>query len=167
MVVISGVRRSGKSSLLSIIKNRLQLQEPEFCYLNFDDERITADVTVLSDLYALHLKMYRTEPVFFFDEIQLVEGWEKFVNRMYEQGRKVYVTGSNAKLLSAKISTSLTGRTKVLELFPFSFAEYLLFAGRTYDMQQLSGRQLSLLKNDLKTSLTQGGFPHSRYQTIG
>ncbi|KAF0129000.1 MAG: hypothetical protein FD155_2825 [Bacteroidetes bacterium] len=159
VVVISGVRRCGKSSLLSIIKNRLELQESEFCYLNFDDERITAEIGVLSDLYAIHLELYRKEPVFFFDEIQLVDGWEKFVNRMYEQGRKVYVTGSNARLLSSEISTSLTGRTKVLELFPFSFAEFMRFSGRSYDMQKLSVRQLSLLKNDMNTYLSQGGFP--------
>ena len=159
IVVISGVRRCGKSSLLSIIKNRLGLKENEYCYLNFDDERITADVHILSDLYAIHLEIYRTEPVFFFDEIQLVDGWEKFVNRMYEQGRKLYVTGSNAKLLSSEISTSLTGRTRVLELFPFSFAEYIRFLGRNYNMEQLSVRQLSLLKNDMNTYLSQGGFP--------
>lgn len=159
VVVITGVRRCGKSSLLSIIKNRLGLKENEYCYLNFDDERVTADVHVLSDLYTNHLETYRTEPVFFFDEIQLVDGWEKFVNRMYEQGRKLYVTGSNAKLLSSEISTSLTGRTRVLELFPFSFAEYIRFLGRNYDMQQLSVRQISLLKNDLNTYLSRGGFP--------
>jgi uncharacterized protein len=159
IVVISGVRRCGKSSLLSIIKNCLGLQDSEFCYLNFDDERIVPDVSILSNLYALHLEIYRTEPVFFLDEIQLVDGWEKFVNRMYEQGRKVFVTGSNARLLSSEISTSLTGRTKVLELFPFSFSEYLRFIGHTYDFHKLSNRQLSLLKNDLNTYLFHGGFP--------
>lgn len=159
VVVITGVRRCGKSSLLSIIKNRLGLHESEFCYLNFDDERITAEVSVLSDLYAIHIELYRKEPVFFFDEIQLVDGWEKFVNRMYEQGRKVYVTGSNARLLSSEISTSLTGRTKVLELFPFSFAEFIRYSGQNYDIRKLSVRQLSLLKNDLNTYLSQGGFP--------
>lgn len=159
VVVISGVRRCGKSSLLSMIRNRLRLQESEFCYLNFDDERVVPHIGVLSELYALHLELYRKEPVLFFDEIQLVDGWEKFVNRMYEQGRKIFVTGSNARLLSSEISTSLTGRTKVLELYPFSFSEYLRYSGRSYDMQKLSVRQLSLLKNDLNTHLVQGGFP--------
>lgn len=159
VVVISGVRRGGKSSLLFLIQNRLKLKENEFCYLNFDDERIIPNITVLSDLYSIHLELYRTEPIFFFDEIQLVDGWEKFINRMYEQGRKVFVTGSNARLLSSEISTSLTGRTKVLELFPFSFKEYLQYFGRNYDLQKLSVRQIALLKNDLKTYIFQGGFP--------
>jgi predicted AAA+ superfamily ATPase len=125
VVVITGVRRCGKSSLLFLIKEALQLSESEYCYCNFDDERITAYPTLLNDIYTLHLEMYRTDPVFFFDEIQEVAGWEKFVNRMYEQCRKVFITGSNATMLSSEISSSLTGRNKVLELFPFSFSEYL------------------------------------------
>ena len=124
IVVISGVRRCGKSSLLSIIKNKLSLNEEDYCYFNFDDERIVADVNVMNDIYALHLELYKKEPVFFFDEIQVIKGWEKFVNRMYESGHKIFVTGSNAKLLSSEISTSLTGRNKVIDLFPFSFSEY-------------------------------------------
>ncbi len=159
VVVISGVRRCGKSSLLSIIRERMGLEEKDFCYLNLDDERITPDIRVLSDLYEIHLELYRTEPIFFFDELQLVYGWEKFANRMYEQGRKIFVTGSNARLLSSEISSSLTGRSKVLELYPFSFTEFLRFKGRTYTMQKLSTHQQSLLLNDLQTYLLQGGFP--------
>jgi uncharacterized protein len=132
VVVITGVRRCGKSSLMFLIKEALELRESEYCYCNFDDERIAPYPTLLNDIYALHLEMYRTEPVFFFDEIQEVPGWEKFVNRMYEQGRKVFVTGSNATLLSSEISSSLTGRNKVLELFPFSFLEYLRMEGKVY-----------------------------------
>jgi len=159
IIVISGVRRCGKSSLLSLIRNRLSLEEREFCYFNFDDERISPDISLFNDLYAIHIELYQTEPVFFFDEVQVIPGWEKFVNRMYEQQHKVYVTGSNARLLSSEIATTLTGRTKVLELFPFSFAEYLRFLNRHYDLDKLSVRQLSLLKADLNTYLIQGGFP--------
>ncbi len=159
IVVITGVRRCGKSSLMFLIKETLGLKESEFCYCNFDDERIATYPTLLNDIYALHLEMYRTEPIFFFDEIQEVQGWEKFVNRMYEQGRKVYVTGSNAKLLSSEISTSLTGRNKVLELMPFSFSEYLRVEGRAYEVERLSVKQRSLLLNDLNAYLETGGFP--------
>lgn len=159
VVVITGVRRCGKSSLMFLIKEALDLKENEFCYCNFDDERITACPTLLNDIYTLHLEMYRTEPVFFFDEIQEVPGWEKFVNRMYEQGRKVYLTGSNARLLSSEISTVLTGRNKVLELMPFSFSEYLRMERRVYQMNRLSAKQRSLLLNDLNAYLESGGFP--------
>jgi predicted AAA+ superfamily ATPase len=159
VVVISGVRRCGKSSLMFLIKEALDLGESEYCYCNFDDERITYYPTLLNDIYAIHVEMYREEPIFFFDEIQEVPGWEKFVNRMYEQGEKLFVTGSNATLLSSEISTSLTGRNKVLKLFPFSFSEYLRLKKRAYDIQRLSVKQRSLLMNDLDTYLTMGGFP--------
>lgn len=137
----------------------MALQPEDFCYCNFDDERIDTSVETLNDIYTLHLETYRREPVFFFDEIQLVSGWEKFINRMYEQGRKIFVTGSNAHLLSSEISTSLTGRNKVIQLWPFSFSEFLRFRERDYDLKQLSVKKRSLLMNDLKSYLDTGGFP--------
>lgn len=159
VVVITGVRRCGKSSLLFLIKEAMRLGESEFCYCNFDDERITVYPALLSDIYTLHLEMYRTEPVFFFDEIQEVTGWEKFVSRNYEQAHKVFVTGSNATLLSSEISSSLTGRNKVLELFPFSFSEFLRMEGKYYPIERLSVKQRSHLLNDLNAYLKTGGFP--------
>ena len=72
----------------------------KFCYFNFDDERIIADTTILEQLFNLHIEVYGKTPILFLDEIQNVDNWEKFVNRIYEQGIKVFVTGSNAKLLS-------------------------------------------------------------------
>ena len=159
VVVITGVRRCGKSSLLFLIKEALGLSESEYCYCNFDDERIASYPALLNDIYTLHLEMYRTEPVFFFDEIQEVTGWEKFVNRMYEQGRKIFITGSNATMLSSEISSSLTGRNKVLELFPFSFSEYLRMEDKSYITERLSVKQRALLLNDLNSYLETGGFP--------
>lgn len=159
VVVITGVRRCGKSSLLFLIKEALGLSESEYCYCNFDDERIAYYPALLNDIYTLHLEMYRTEPVFFFDEIQEVAGWEKFVNRMYEQGRKIFITGSNATMLSSEISSSLTGRNKVLELFPFSFSEYLRMEDKSYITERLSVKQRALLLNDLNSYLETGGFP--------
>jgi len=159
VVVITGVRRCGKSSLMFLIKEALDVTENEFCYCNFDDERLTPYPNLLNDIYTLHLEIYRTEPIFFFDEIQQVPGWEKFVNRMYEQNRKVFVTGSNSTLLSSEISTSLTGRNKVLELYPFSFSEYLRMEGKEYKMEQTSTKQRSFLLNDLHNYMETGGFP--------
>ncbi|MBN2766774.1 MAG: ATP-binding protein [Paludibacteraceae bacterium] len=159
VVVITGIRRCGKSSLLFLLKQALVLSESDYCYCNFDDERIVPYPNLLNDIYTLHIELYRNEPVFFFDEIQEVPGWEKFVNRMYEQGRKVFITGSNATMLSSEISSSLTGRSKVLELFPFSFSEYLRFEGKYYPPERLSVKQKSLLINDLSAYLESGGFP--------
>jgi predicted AAA+ superfamily ATPase len=121
VVIISGIRRCGKSTFLYLIKEKMNLNDAEYCYFNFDDERIIADISILEDIYNLHLEVYGKEPILFLDEIQNINNWEKFVNRMYEQGIKIFVTGSNAKLLSSEISTSLTGRNKLIELYPFSF----------------------------------------------
>jgi hypothetical protein len=159
VVIISGVRRCGKSSLLFLIREKMKLSESAFCYFNFDDERIIADVTVLDVLYNLHIEMYGKEPVFFLDEVQNIPQWEKFVNRMYEQGLKIFVTGSNAKLLSSEIATSLTGRNKVVQLFPFSFTEYLRFKEKTYVLDRLSSKSKALLLKDFNAYFESGGFP--------
>lgn len=159
VVIISGIRRCGKSSLLFLIKEKMNLKESEYCYFNFDDERITADVSILENIYSLHIEVYGTEPVLFLDEIQNIDNWEKFVNRMYEQGIKVFVTGSNAKLLSSEISTNLTGRNKLIELYPFSFSEYLRFIGNKYNLDRLTTKSKSLLLKDFNNYLETGGFP--------
>ena len=159
VVIISGIRRCGKSSLLFLIKEKMNLGEPDYCYFNFDDERIIADISILEHIYNLHIEVYGKEPVLFLDEIQNIDNWEKFVNRMYEQGIKVYVTGSNAKLLSSEISTSLTGRNKLIELYPFSFSEYLRFIGNSYNLERLTQTAKSLLLKDFNAYFETGGFP--------
>jgi predicted AAA+ superfamily ATPase len=159
VVIISGIRRCGKSSLLYLIKEKMNLKEPDYCYFNFDDERIIADISILENIYNLHIEVYGKEPVLFLDEIQNIDNWEKFVNRMYEQGIKVYVTGSNAKLLSSEISTSLTGRNKLIELYPFSFSEYLRFIGHSYNLERLAQTAKSLLLKDFNAYFETGGFP--------
>lgn len=159
VVIISGIRRCGKSSLLFLIKETMKLEEADYCYFNFDDERIITELTILENIYNLHLEVYGKEPVFFLDEIQNVANWEKFVNRMYEKGIKVFVTGSNAKLLSSEISTSLTGRNKLIELYPFSFSEYLRFLGKNYNLERITSTTKALLLKDLNQYMATGGFP--------
>lgn len=159
IVIISGIRRCGKSSLLFLIKEKMKLKEADYCYFNFDDERIITDISILENIYNLHIEIYGKEPVLFLDEIQNIDNWEKFVNRMYEQGVKVFVTGSNAKLLSSEISTSLTGRNKLIELFPFSFSEYLRFIGNSYNLNRLTSKEKALLLKDFNNYMEIGGFP--------
>lgn len=159
VVVISGIRRCGKSSLLYLIKQTLKLKEPDYCYFNFDDERAEFTTDLLDQIYQLHIELYKKEPVFFFDEIQNVNQWEKFVNRMYEKGLKLFVTGYNANLLSSEIANSLTGRNKLIELYPFSFSEYLRKIKKTYDLQKLSTKSRNLLKSDFNDYIQLGGFP--------
>ena len=159
VVIITGIRRSGKSSLMFLIKEKLGLTDSDYCYFNFDDERINNDVSILEDLYHLHLEVYGKEPVLFFDEIQNIGSWERFINRMYEQGIKIFISGSNAKLLSSEISSSLTGRNKLIELFPFSFSEYLRFNDSSHDTNRTSTKSKALLIKDFNRYMQLGGFP--------
>ncbi|MBS3771490.1 MAG: ATP-binding protein [Bacteroidales bacterium] len=159
IVIISGVRRCGKSSLLYLIKEEMKLNEEDYCYFNFDDERIIPDIQLLGKIYNLHLEIYGKTPVLFFDEIQNINGWEKFINRMYEQQIKIFVTGSNANLLSSEIATSLTGRNIILELYPFSFKEYLRLKEQEFNIERLSSGKKALLLKSFNHYFQTGGFP--------
>lgn len=131
--VLVGLRRAGKSYLMYQRIHQLLASGhhiEEICYFNFEDDRL--GVMALADLDTIKTvfeEMFDTRPVFFFDEIQVVEGWEKFARRLADQKYRVYVTGSNAKMLSSEIATTLGGRFLVKEVFPLSFAEYLSFVG--------------------------------------
>ncbi len=155
IVIISGIRRCGKSTLLQLINKELK---KDFLYFNFDDERV---VNFSSDdfnsLFELFLESNPKDFVFYFDEIQVIPGWEKFLNRMYEQGIKIFVTGSNAKLLSSEIATALTGRNIVVYLSPFSFKEFLRFRNIPSDFSSTS--KLASIKRAFKSYFLLGGFP--------
>lgn len=124
--VVIGVRRSGKSTICHKVLQELKVR---YAYVNFDDDRLanlqTENLnTVLSCVYQL----YGTDvPYLFLDEIQNVDGWYLFVNRLLRTHLHIFVTGSNAKLLSGELATHLTGRYNEIRLFPFSFAEYCAF----------------------------------------
>jgi predicted AAA+ superfamily ATPase len=122
--VVIGPRRAGKSYFLyDIIKNKLKLKEDEFLYINFE-EIIEEDVNI-SKLPFLHKEIYGNYPQYlFFDEIQSIENWEKHIYNLYESKRyKIFITGSNSKLLSKEIATQLRGRTYTIKIYPFSFDE--------------------------------------------
>lgn len=159
IVIISGIRRCGKSSLMYLIKEQMKLTDAEFCYFNFDDERILPDSSIFEDLYNLHIELHGKEPVLFLDEVQNIKLWEKFVNRMYENGVKIFVTGSNAKLLSSEISSSLTGRNKLIELYPFSFSEYIRYIQHYYNFEHITSKKRSLFIKDFNQYMELGGFP--------
>ena len=125
ITVISGIRRCGKSTLLFQLTQKFDT----YYYVNFDDERFF-DFTVadFQTLMILLKKRYQTKTIFL-DEIQNIPGWERFVRRLYDEGYKIFITGSNSKLLSSELATHLTGRYIKIELYPFSFTEYLKFKG--------------------------------------
>ena len=121
--IITGIRRCGKSTLL------LQLLRRDYqnaIYLNFDDIRLSGFET--ADFTRLHKEIERREiRVLFFDEVQVIENWEKFINQLLREGYKVFITGSNASMLSVELGTYLTGRHLSMELFPFSYSEFIRF----------------------------------------
>ena len=121
--IITGIRRCGKSTLL------LQLLRRDYqdaIYLNFDDIRLSNFET--GDFTRLHREIEKRDTkVLFFDEIQIIEGWEKYINQLLREGYKVFITGSNASMLSVELGTHLTGRHLSMELFPFSYSEFILF----------------------------------------
>jgi predicted AAA+ superfamily ATPase len=121
VIVISGIRRCGKSTLLDQI--RAQYTQSDY-YLNFDDDRLLKfELSDFQRLLELFSEEFGDQHTFFFDEIQNVEGWERFIRRLHDQGKKVYITGSNATMLSRELGTHLTGRYIPIELYPFSFYE--------------------------------------------
>ena len=130
--VLIGLRRAGKSYLMyQIIQDLVKSKKitiEEVLYINFEDERIASlkaeDLGLLLDAYK---EMFNSKPLIFLDEIQNIDGWEKFVRRLADAKYRVFVTGSNAKMLSKEIHTTLGGRFIVREVFPFSFQEYLTY----------------------------------------
>ncbi len=127
--VFVGVRRAGKSFLLYQRIQQLLAQgtsADELLYVNFEDERLTGMTAQdLNLLLEIHLELYGKKPTLFLDEIQNIEGWEKFARRLADTKHRVYITGSNAKMLSKDIQTTLGGRYITVEVYPYSFKEFL------------------------------------------
>lgn len=158
VILISGVRRCGKSTLMHQIRKRVSVSEN---YLNFDDNRLVgfclSDFEILLECF---YEMFGNQNIYYFDEIQNIEGWEFFVRRLHNEGKKVFITGSNSKLLSKEMGTHLTGRSIQIELFPFSFREFISFKeieikeGDYYRIEKFS--KLKALWDEY---IHKGGFP--------
>lgn len=158
VVIISGIRRCGKSTLLDII--RTSKEESDY-YLNFDDERlINFSVDDFQIMVEVFLELFGEQRTFYFDEIQNVDLWERFVRRIHDEGNKVYITGSNASMLSRELGTHLTGRYIEKHLYPFSFSEFLLFNKTDYDKKlQFTTKEKIKVQKSLKQYIQLGGFP--------
>lgn len=156
IIVISGIRRSGKSTLLSQIKAKY----PGY-YLNFDDERlIHFKLEDFQLLYETFIEIYGDKNLFYFDEIQNVKGWERFVRRLHDERKKVFVSGSNASMLSRELGTHLTGRHLEINIFPFSFKEFLKFKNFKLDKDSIYlTKSRAMLKKYFDEYLLNGGFP--------
>jgi predicted AAA+ superfamily ATPase len=159
-VVITGVRRCGKSTILSQIMAKHM--KDDYYYLNFEDERLIQFSAAhdFDSLYQSFLELYGKHQTFFFDEIQNIQGWERFVSRMIDSGFKFFITGSNARLLSRELATHLTGRHMTVEIYPFSFREFLDLNKVSIEknMEYLTEERANI-KNWLIKYIQDGGFP--------
>lgn len=153
--VVIGVRRSGKSTLCY---QAVQSKGGIFAYVDFDDERLSnLDANQLNDVLEVLYKIYGDFQYLFLDEIQNVEGWHLFVNRMLRKKMHVIITGSNAKLLSGELSTHLSGRNKEIPLYPFSFKEFCVM--KEVDTLARTTKAEAFRRIAFDEYLKQGGFP--------
>lgn len=161
--VFVGIRQAGKSYLLyqriqQLVREGHSIEE--IVYINFDDERLrqmnSDDFDLILQAYA---SMFSYRPVFFFDEIQNVEGWENFARRLANQKYNVYITGSNAKMLSREIATTLGGRYWNANIYPYSFAEYIKAKGVTLTTNWMYGKQSAEISKIFNEYFLFGGFP--------
>jgi predicted AAA+ superfamily ATPase len=149
--IITGVRRCGKSILAFLLTLNKQA-----AYVNFEDERLQVEARNLNLILEAITSLKGEVEFIVFDEIQYINGWERFVSRLLPT-RKIIITGSNARLLSKEFATFLSGRHIDYELFPFSFREYLNFSNFKPNVHLT--RDISKTRELLKEYIKTGGFP--------
>ena len=161
--VLVGIRQAGKSYLLyQRVKMFLESSHDirEIVYINFGDERLLGmtaeDFDLILQAYSV---MYNYKPILFFDEIQNIEGWEHFARRLANQKYQVFITGSNAKMLSHDIATTLGGRYLDAKVFPYSFREYLGACGIELEDSWIYGKQRNAVQQKFAEYFKWGGFP--------
>lgn len=161
ILIITGIRRCGKS----VVLKKIRLDRKGDYYLNFDDDRlINFTIEDFQTLYEVFIELFGEQKSFYFDEIQNIAGWERFVRRLHDHGNKVFITGSNATMLSKELGTHLTGRHITITLYPFSFYEFvqyydedLLFIFNTN--KTLTTQQTGKMRALFNEYLLIGGFP--------
>ncbi|PLW95314.1 MAG: ATPase [Marinilabiliales bacterium] len=158
IVVISGVRRCGKSTLIQQIRSKNH--ESDY-FINFDDDRlIQFDINDFQQLLIIFKSLFGEQKTFYFDEIQNIKGWERFVRRLFDTGNKVFITGSNASMLSRELGTHLTGRYLSYEIFPFSLKEYLLYHKiPLINIDLFDTKTTAEVRTYFEKYITDGGFP--------
>lgn len=170
IIVISGVRRCGKSSLMKIIAQRLikekGVNKKNIGYVNFEDPKLLElNITDCDKLYQVFME--EADPkgklYLFLDEVQELSGWERWLNKLYEFERvKIFVSGSNSSILKSEASSLLTGRNRVINLYPFSFREFLLMKDiMPQDTKKLLPAEKSKIRKAFEKYLLFGGFPEA------
>ncbi len=164
IITVIGPRRAGKTYFLFQLMKELIIKEDKkfLVYINFEDERLDFQKEELDLIIQSYRELYpaiNLENVyFFFDEIQNIDGWDRFIRRIYDSiGKNIFITGSNSRFLSKEIATSLRGRTLTYEIFPLSFSEYLRFQQVPVDFN--SSKYQALIAHHFDNYLKFGGFP--------
>jgi len=163
IVTLIGPRRAGKTYLLYESMARID-DLTSVLYLNFEDERLVFDQENLNAIIEAYFELYpnkREDELFiFFDEVQEAPGWERFVRRIYDTiTRRIFITGSSAKVLSTEIASALRGRAITFEVYPLSLREYLRFSGIPEDLASTKGR--AKIMHAFERYVERGGFPET------
>ncbi len=164
--VVIGLRRAGKSTMLyKIVQNLVESGTDwnQIIYINFEDERLSEfTLNDFNDILSVQAEMSDKKGWFFFDEIQNIEGWEKFARRMADSKEHTFITGSNAKMLSAEIETRLGGRYLTKYVTPFNFREFLKAKNIDYsDKTIFSTKDSGKIKREMENYFYFGGFPEN------
>ena len=168
VITVVGTRRSGKTYLLlqTIGKLLKEKSKEEIVYINLEDERLELKIENADLLLQAYRELYPSKDLsrvyFFFDEIQNLDGWERFIRRIYDRvTKRIYLTGSNSKLLSSEIATALRGRTIKYELYPLSFKEFLSFKDIFISIPEdlYSTETKAVIAKAFYEYLLYGGFP--------
>ena len=163
--VLIGPRRAGKSYYLLEIKEDLEKylkkDKTDFIYINFEDERLidlkTNDLDLILEAYT---EMFNKKPILLLDEIQNIKYWEKFARRLADNDYKVFITGSNSKLLSKEIASTLGARYLQINITPFSFKEHLIANKFEFNSKTIyHSKEIYKLKEQIKNYIEYGGFP--------
>lgn len=155
-LTVIGPRRAGKTTYLREVIETLKLEH--FLFLNFEDERILA-INDLDLFIEAFYELYHQKPHIFMDEVQNTENWHLKVRRLIDQKYKVFITGSNANLLSSEIATHLAGRTFIRRILPFTFQEFLQLKQIPHEGDAVYGKERFSIKNGFQEFLSFGGFP--------
>lgn len=172
-IAVIGMRRTGKTTFLwQVLSDRVRSGTPRegILFFSFDDERLAGldagDLSILlEEYYRLHPEWREgRRALFLFDEIQMVEGWERFARRVLDtENVDLFLSGSSARMLSREVATSMRGRAMEARIFPFSFREYLRHHGREPGrVRRMTKAQRSALRRDLESYLAAGGFPEAQ-----
>lgn len=164
--ILVGLRRAGKSTILYRIAQELAASGIEWeriIYINFEDERLSEFTSSdFNDILSVQAELSSGKGYFFFDEIQNIAGWEKFARRMADSKEHVWITGSNARMLSRDMETVLGGRYFSLLVHPYSFPEYLSASGIPHDGKDVIGTKSgAVILRAFGEYYIHGGFPES------